>query len=99
MAQKEKLQIDKFDGEDFHPRQVLIKYKLMSKGLWPCAIGTRNINLTNYEDVEDDEDGDATRSSILTAGENPLLLYLDTRLEARLLIVHDVGHFAAIFYN
>lgn len=51
------------------------------------------------EDVEDDEDGDATRSSILTAGENPLLLYLDTRLEARLLIVHDVGHFAAIFYN
>ena len=40
---------------------------------------------------EDGEDGDATRSSILTTGENPLLLYLETWLEARLLIGHDVG--------
>ncbi|MCO5572126.1 hypothetical protein L7F22_025877 [Adiantum nelumboides] len=27
----------------------------MSKGLWPCVTGTRIINLTNPEDVEDDE--------------------------------------------
>ena len=31
----------------------------MSKGLWPCAIGTRNIDLDNPEDVEDDKQAQA----------------------------------------
>ena len=55
MAHKDKTQIDKFDGQDFHPWQVYVKYKLMSKGLWPCATSTRVIDLKNTKDVEDDE--------------------------------------------
>ena len=52
---KEKIEIEKFSGEGFHNWQVLVKYKMMSKGLWPIIIGTRVIDINNPEDVEDDE--------------------------------------------
>ena len=52
---KEKIEIEKFFGEGFHTWQVLIKYKMMSKGLWPIITGTRVIDINNPEDVEDDE--------------------------------------------
>lgn len=52
---KDKDGIEKFAREGFHTWQVLIKYKMMSKGLWPVVTGTRDIDMVNSEDREDDE--------------------------------------------
>ena len=56
MAKDEfRAQIRKFNGENFHPWQVLIKYKMMEKGYWPIIKGTKVINPAILEEVEDDE--------------------------------------------
>lgn len=52
---KDNTQIKKFSGEGFHTWQVLVKYKMMSKGFWPLISGTKIIDRAKAEDVEDDE--------------------------------------------
>ncbi|MCO5568622.1 hypothetical protein L7F22_022321 [Adiantum nelumboides] len=52
---KEIQEIDKFVGDGFHTWQTQVKYKLMSKGLWPYVLGCKVIDPTKTDDVEDDE--------------------------------------------
>lgn len=52
---KETQEIEKFTGDGFHTWQTQVKYKLMSKGLWPYVAGRKVVRANNAEDIEDDE--------------------------------------------
>lgn len=56
---KETQEIEKFVGEGFHTWQTQVKYKLMSKGLWPYVEGRKVVRADNAEDIEDDEHAQA----------------------------------------
>lgn len=47
--------IDQFDSSDFHSSKMQVKYALMSKGHCPLINGTKQVNVTQAKDIEDDE--------------------------------------------